>query len=40
MREVFSKLWRSLKQTVQVVFDEKYSHKSTISFLTFFEEAV
>jgi hypothetical protein len=29
-----------LKQTVQVMFDEKYSHKSAISFLTLFEEAI
>jgi len=29
-----------LKQTVQVVFDGKYSHKGTISFLTLFEKAI
>jgi len=29
-----------LKQTLQVVFDEIDSHKSAISFLTFFEEAI
>ena len=39
-KEVLSKLWKVLKQKAQVVSDEIDSHKSAISFLTFFKKTI